>query len=219
MNRKLIKRLLALILIYIANFILAKFVVQWLLTDLKDQSYKIISLDISASFIAIAMLALYFLFLQVTPYFLVLYMKHNDIFYEEERRIIRYLGITIPLGIMGSLFSYYVVKDMIIPFFMEFNRFVGVEEVIGFHQIVNLIIIQGITFFLIFQLPLILKFITSIGLVSKHQLKSKKIRVGVFLFVLILSSWLTPTDPLSTMMVLIPIYTCYEVGILISKNT
>ncbi len=203
---------------YISNFLIAKKVVQYLFQSLKNDSIKIISLDIGASFMAIAVLALYFLFLQTIPYFLFLYFKHNDMLYLEEKKIVRWTLLTIPMGLVGSLFSFTVVKEMIIPFFMAFSVFLGLEEVIGFVQVISLTVTMAITFFLIFQIPLLIKFLTETRIVSKNNLKVKQVRLTILLVVCVVSAWITPSDIISMLMVTIPIYSTYEFGIFISSD-
>jgi len=217
-KKKLVTRLLLIMIIYIANFVFAKGVVQKMFESLKGESYKIVSLEIGAAFFAVALLALYFLFLQTIPYFIYLYFKHSDIFYSEEKEIIRWTLLTIPMGIVGSTFSFTIVKDMIIPFFLAFSSFLGVEEYIGIIQIINLTITMAVTFFIIFQLPLIIKFLTSIRIISKDNLKMKSVRLSMLLIISVVAAWITPSDIVSMLLVAVPIYTTYEIGIMISSD-
>lgn len=216
-KRKFVKRTILLTILYVINFIWAKNLVQEMLIVLKNNSYKIISLDVTASFFAIAILALYFLFIETLPFYILLYLKHNDILYPEERKVMRYLILTIPLGILGSMFSFKVVTEFILPFFVSFSAYLGIEEIIGFSQLITLILVQGFAFFMLFQIPLIIKLLTTIGIVTKKTLKQKNVRVGFLWVVLLISSWLTPPDLVSLSTVAIPIYGTYELGILISK--
>lgn len=214
--KKFYRRIISLFILYIINFLVSKEIVRYIFNDIKDSTYKIISLDVTTVFFSICILALYLLIIQTMPYFFYLYIKNRDALLIEERKIINWAMLTIPLGVIGSFFSFYIVKEMILPFFIEFNYFLGLEQTIGYSQIISLIVIQAIVFFLIFQIPLIIKFLTALKIIKKDILKKRNSRLTYLTIITILSSWLTPPDPISLLMVALPLYLCYEIGILIS---
>jgi sec-independent protein translocase protein TatC len=67
---------------------------------------------------------------------------------------------------------------------------------------------------LLFELPIIIYFLTKIGLVNPPFLR--KYRKYTLVIILILSAIITPPDVLSQIIVSIPIMILYEVSILIS---
>ena len=68
---------------------------------------------------------------------------------------------------------------------------------------------------LIFELPILIYFLTKIGIVTPQFLKSN--RKFAIVLVLILSAVITPPDIASQIIVTIPILILYEVSIFISK--
>jgi sec-independent protein translocase protein TatC len=68
---------------------------------------------------------------------------------------------------------------------------------------------------LVFELPIIIYFLTKIGLVTPETLK--KYRKYALVIVLILSAIITPPDIASQIIVAIPILILYQVSIYISK--
>src|SRR5690606_27788225 len=68
---------------------------------------------------------------------------------------------------------------------------------------------------LIFELPIIIYFLTKIGLVTPEFLT--KYRKYALILVLVLSAIITPPDIASQVIVAIPILLLYEVSIIISK--
>jgi sec-independent protein translocase protein TatC len=68
---------------------------------------------------------------------------------------------------------------------------------------------------LVFELPIVMYFLTKIGLVSPSFLK--KYRKHALVLVLILAAVITPPDIISQIIVAIPILLLYEVSIFISK--
>lgn len=213
-----IRFLIPITIIYIISFYIARYLVKVFLDISKTQNFKIISLNAETSFFFIMLFALYLTFIFHIPILIKLFIKHKDMFYKREKKIIYWSFVTIPLGLMGSFFSYYVVIYMILPFFMGFNEFLGIERVIGFDKLIQLIVIQGLAFFLFFQIPLIMKLLITLKIFRKKHLKNKNIRFIYLILVLILSSWLTPPDPVSMLTVAIPLYLCYELGLFFSKD-
>ena len=67
---------------------------------------------------------------------------------------------------------------------------------------------------LLFELPIIIYFLTKIGLVNPEFLR--KYRKYTLIIVLIIAAIITPPDVLSQIIVTIPIMVLYEVSILIS---
>jgi sec-independent protein translocase protein TatC len=68
---------------------------------------------------------------------------------------------------------------------------------------------------LIFELPVIIYFLTKVGLVTPEFLK--KNRKYSLVFILIISALITPPDIASQVIVAIPVLILYEISILISK--
>src|SRR5690606_16972024 len=68
---------------------------------------------------------------------------------------------------------------------------------------------------LIFELPIIIYFLTKIGLVTPEFLR--KYRKFALVIVLILSAIITPPDILSQIIVAIPVLVLYEISIMIAR--
>jgi sec-independent protein translocase protein TatC len=68
---------------------------------------------------------------------------------------------------------------------------------------------------LIFELPVIIYFLTKVGLVTPEFLR--KNRKYSLVFILIISALITPPDIASQVIVAIPVLVLYEVSIFISK--
>ncbi|HEY9578064.1 MAG TPA: twin-arginine translocase subunit TatC, partial [Pseudobacillus sp.] len=69
----------------------------------------------------------------------------------------------------------------------------------------------------LFEVPLLLMFLTAIQLVT--PLKLKKVRKYALLIFAVLSALITPPDFLSQLIVLIPLVLLYEAGIILSRFT
>ncbi len=69
---------------------------------------------------------------------------------------------------------------------------------------------------ILFELPVLIYFLTKIGLVSPEFLK--KYRKHALVFVLILAAIITPPDVASQVIVTIPILILYEISIIVSRR-
>lgn len=83
-------------------------------------------------------------------------------------------------------------------------------------QYVAFVIAFTIPFGLVFELPVIVYFLTIIG-VLRHELLARN-RKYALLIIVVLAAALTPgPDPVSQMMMAIPVYLLFEISIWISK--
>lgn len=135
---------------------------------------------------------------------------------QNERSTARgFIFISSLLFFMGVLFGYYVVAPLSINFL---GSYVVSQEVLNEFDLssyIGLVRSSVIASGLIFELPIIIYFLTKIGLVTPVILK--KYRKISLVVVLILSAVITPPDIVSQIIVAIPILILYEISIYISK--
>ena len=120
------------------------------------------------------------------------------------------------LFFIGVLFSYYVIAPLSVSFFYSFKITDIIENKFDFKAHINLITNTLLGVSLMFELPILIYFLTKMGLVSPPFLK--KNRKIALVLVLILSAIITPPDVTSQVIVTLPIMVLYEIGIVISKR-
>ena len=120
------------------------------------------------------------------------------------------------LFFIGVLFSYYVIAPLSVYFFYNFKITDLIENKFDFKTHINLITNTLLGVSLMFELPVIIYFLTKIGLVTPTILK--KYRKIALVLVLILSAIITPPDVASQVIVTIPIMILYEISIFISSR-
>ncbi len=120
------------------------------------------------------------------------------------------------LFFVGVLFSFYVIAPISINFLYTYqisdklvNQFT-MESHIGL--ITNMLL--GVS--LMFELPVIVYFLTKIGLITPEFLK--RYRKHALVIVLILAAIITPPDVASQIIVAIPVLFLYEISISVSKR-
>lgn len=120
------------------------------------------------------------------------------------------------LFFMGALFGYYVVAPLSINFLGSYQVSTEVTNEFDLASYIGSVRISVISCGLIFELPIIVYFLTKVGLVTPEILrKYRKISLVV---VLILAAVITPPDIVSQVVVALPILVLYQVSIYISKG-
>lgn len=119
------------------------------------------------------------------------------------------------LFFLGVLFGYYIVTPLSINFLANYNISDLVDNQIDISSYIALVRSAALASGLVFELPIIIYFLTKIGLVTPEFLK--KYRKYALVIVLILSAIITPPDIASQIIVAIPILILYQVSIFISK--
>tara|TARA_Y100000590_G_C15745309_1_gene1021797 strand:+ start:4865 stop:5602 length:738 start_codon:yes stop_codon:yes gene_type:complete len=117
--------------------------------------------------------------------------------------------------IMGLMFAYFVI----IPFSLHFFTSIAFEKVVveyNFSLEGYLIYVLWLIFGcgILFQFPVITIFFTRIGIFTAEFLRHYR-KVAITL-ILILGAVLTPPDPFSQILIVIPLIILYELSILIS---
>ncbi len=136
--------------------------------------------------------------------------------HKNERKHSRgFIIISSFLFFLGVLFGYYIVCPLSINFLANYNISEVVDNQIDIGSYIGLVRASVLASGLIFELPIIIYFLTKIGLVTPEFLK--KYRKYALVFVLILSAIITPPDVASQIIVAIPILILYQVSIYISK--
>jgi sec-independent protein translocase protein TatC len=138
--------------------------------------------------------------------------------YVHERRYIYLLfPATILLFVTGVLFSYFGILPLVLKFFVYIAG-QNLQTMFKVDQYVSFVTSFTIPFGLVFELPVVTFFLVKIG-VLKAELLSKNRKYAI-LIIVILAGVLTPgPDPISQIMMAVPVYILYEVSILVAKYT
>jgi len=119
------------------------------------------------------------------------------------------------LFFIGVLFGYFIVCPLSINFLANYNISEVVDNQIDISSYIALVRASTLASGLVFELPIIIYFLTKIGLVTPEFLR--KYRKYALVLVLVLSAIITPPDIASQIIVAIPILILYQVSIYISK--
>ena len=136
--------------------------------------------------------------------------------YEKERKNARgFIFIASMLFFIGVLFGYYIVTPLSINFLGNYSVSSEIFNDFDLSSYIGLLRASVLAAGIIFELPIIVYFLTKVGIITPDFLrKNRKISLVV---VLSLSAIITPPDIASQIIVSIPILVLYEVSILISR--
>ena len=120
------------------------------------------------------------------------------------------------LFILGVLFAYYVIIPLSVHFLGSYQVSEEVINQINLMSYISLVSAIALAVGLIFELPVLIYFLTKIGLVTPEYLK--KYRRHALVILLVLSAIITPPDVFSQILVVLPLMFLYEIGIRLSKR-
>ncbi len=136
--------------------------------------------------------------------------------HKNERKHSRgFIFVASLLFFIGVLFGYYVICPLSINFLGTYQVSEQVHNDFDLNSYIGLIRASVLASGLIFELPILIYFLTKVGLVTPEFLR--KYRKYALIIVLILSAIITPPDIASQIIVAIPILILYQVSIYISK--
>jgi len=136
---------------------------------------------------------------------------------QNERKHSRgFIIISSLLFFIGVLFGYYIINPLTINFLGTYYVHAEVSNEFDLSDFISLVRSSAIASGLIFELPIVIYFLTKVGLVTPQILK--KYRKFALVIVLILSAIITPPDVASQIIVAIPILILYQVSIFISRK-
>lgn len=127
-----------------------------------------------------------------------------------ERRFALPLFFTIIFFfVLGAVFAYFIVVPVVLQFaaglFPEFENLWDLKLYINF--VTGLILGFGVAF----ELPIVMAFLARLGVIDWRGFRSKQ-RYALF-GICVLSAFLTPADPWSMILMAIPLFFLYQLGI------
>lgn len=135
--------------------------------------------------------------------------------YEKERKYSKgFILVASLLFFTGVLFGYYVVAPLSINFLGTYQVSAEVANEIDISSFISTVRAAVVACGIMFELPIIIYFLTKVGLVTPEILR--KYRKIALVLVLILSAIITPPDVASQIIVAVPVMVLYQVSIAIS---
>lgn len=136
--------------------------------------------------------------------------------YEKERKVTKgIVTICSTLFLMGILFGYFVISPFAIKFLAGY-QIQGVAATPSLASFVNYMVMFTLPAGMIFELPIVVYFLSKIGLVTPEIMR--KYRRHSIVLILILAAIITPPDVVTQFLIGIPLYILYEASIFVSAR-
>lgn len=135
--------------------------------------------------------------------------------YDNEKKYAKlFIFIASLLFFLGVLFGYFVIVPMSVNFLATFKISDVVKNQFTLDSYISMIKTSVIASGIFFELPILIFFLTKLGLVTPNFLR--KYRKYAVVIVLIIAAIVTPPDVVSQITVAIPMLLIYEASIFIS---
>lgn len=122
-------------------------------------------------------------------------------------------GVTF-LFALGVAFGYYLLCPFSVWFLANYQISDLISNEFDITSYVSTVVTLVLGSALLFQLPMVVYFLTKIGIVTPNFLRTY--RKHAVVVILIVAAVITPPDPFSQIIVALPLYMLYEVSIFIS---
>lgn len=136
-----------------------------------------------------------------------------------ESKEARFLGLYSPLMlflfISGISFGYFVVNPLSYQFLVGLGA-MNFSVMVSAQQYVHFLIMTTVPLGLLFELPIVVMFLSTVGLLTSTTMV--KARKWSYVVSAVLSAIITPPDFISQLLVLIPMIALYETSIVIIRR-
>jgi sec-independent protein translocase protein TatC len=177
---------------------------------------ELISIKMSGQFSMHIMVSLIVGFIVAFPYIFYQFWKFIvPALYPKEKKVARgAVLISSLLFLLGVFFGYFIITPLTIQFFSGYSVSEDVTNQINLISFVSTIASVLLSCGVIFELPILVYFLSKIGIVTPKFLRTY--RKHALVLIIFLSAIITPPDIFSQLVVSVPLILLYEVSIFIS---
>lgn len=205
------------------HFVTFEFI-EWLAKELgwnfrfPEYDIKLISTDLSAQFMTHISTSLYLGLLMGSPFLVYeLFRFILPALYDDERKHSVKIALSIyGLFIIGILLSYFLLFPISFQFLANYQVDSSIENTITLSSYISTFVTLSFMMGVVFQLPVICFFLAKMGLVSGDMLARYK--KHAFIVILVIAAIITPPDAFTLVIVTLPMYLLYLLGVFIAKR-
>lgn len=185
---------------------------------INSTNLQLIALKMSDSFMTHIWTSIIAGFIMASPFVIYEFWKFlKPALYDNEKKhasgAVFYMSVLFMLGI---LFGYYLIVPLSVHFLGSYSISEEVINQINMRSYISTVTSISLASGVIFELPILVFFLSKVGLITPEFLK--KYRKHAYVALLLLSAIITPPDIFSQIMVCFPLVFLYEIGIIISKR-
>ncbi len=213
LRTRLIITLAAFIIFFIVGFMFVEEIYNWLVRDLE---VKLIVLGPSDILWVYFMLAAVIAFAGTIPVLATqVWLFIKPALKPIERKIsLSYIPALFILFIVGLCFGYFVIFPTVMSFLIELGGEMMVTNFTA-EKYFRFIFNTTIPFGVLFELPVVMMFLTSLGIINPYVLS--KIRKYAYFVLIVIAILISPPDIMSDFLVAVPLIFLYEISVSFSK--
>jgi sec-independent protein translocase protein TatC len=168
-------------------------------------AYEVFMIWLKAATITGAIIASPWIFFQIWSFIAAGLYPH------EKDKVYIFLPISLALFFGGAALAFFFVFEPVLKFLFEFNKSMNIDVEPRISEWMGFVLLLPLAFGISFQLPLLMLLLNRIGILSV-KMYIEKWRISV-LVIFVIAMFLTPADPVSMLLMGIPLTLLYFLGI------
>ncbi|MFF2288633.1 twin-arginine translocase subunit TatC [Peribacillus butanolivorans] len=213
LRKRIIYTLIAFLVFLIGSFIFVNDIYTWLIRDLGHKLAVLGPSEILWVYFMISGVIAIALTIPIAAYQTWLFVK-PALSENEQKTTLTYIPGLFILFIAGLSFGYFVVYPTVLGFLLSLSEG-QFETMFTSEKYFKFMINLTLPFGFLFEIPLVVMFLTSLGVVNPMIL-SKARKISYFLLVVV-AILITPPDFMSDILVTVPLLVLYEFSVTLSK--
>lgn len=219
LRTRLLRSIIAVVIVLVVLFPWAKEIYAILAEPLLKtlpQGSTMIATDVTGTFLVPLKVTLMTAFLIALPY--VLWQAWAFVapgLYQHEKRLVTPVIVSsVAFFMIGMAFAYFFVFPVMFSFFAGYTP-PGVQMMTDIDKYLSFVLAMFLAFGLTFEVPIIVLVLVRMRVVSLEKLRS--IRSYVIVGAFVIGAILTPPDVLSQLMLAVPLWVLYELGLFLAR--
>ena len=219
LRTRLLRSIIAVVVVLVCLFPWAKEIYALLAQPLLKtlpQGATMIATDVTGTFLVPLKVTLMAAFLIALPYVLwqAWAFVAPGLYHHEKRLALPVLVSSVVFFMIGMAFAYFFVFPVMFSFFAGYTP-VGVTMMTDIDKYLSFVMAMFLAFGMTFEVPVVVIVLVRMRVVSLDKLKS--IRAYVIVGAFVLGAIFTPPDVLSQLMLAVPLWLLYELGLFLAR--
>ncbi|MDQ6618796.1 MAG: twin-arginine translocase subunit TatC [Pseudomonadota bacterium] len=221
LRTRLLRAIVAVVIVLLCLFPFAKEIYAALAAPLLralPQGSTMIATDVTGTFLVPLKVTLMAAFLIALPYVLLQMWAFvaPGLYHHEKKLVAPVLVSSFIFFIMGMSFAYFLVFPIAFGFFAHYTP-VGVQMMTDIDKYLSFVLTMFIAFGVTFEVPVVVIVLVRLGIVSLEKLRA--IRSYVIVGAFVAGALFTPPDVVSQLLLAVPLWLLYELGLLMARFT
>lgn len=213
LRKRLIITVAAFILFFIVGFMFVQDIYSWFVRDLEVKLMVLGPSDIIWIYFMIATVIAVTATIPVLAVQIWLFVK-PALMPNERKLTLSYIPALFILFVVGLCFGYFVIFPTVLNFLIELSGDMLATNFTA-DKYFRFIMTMTIPFAVLFEMPVVIMFLTSLGIVNPYVLGN--LRKYAYFVLIVIAVVVSPPDIMSDFLVTIPLLFLYEISINLSK--